>query len=73
MLNAIVEVELSQVECVALLFLQHSHSKVGHKLAEGRRSIEGGIDLACKFIEFNVFTVVWEDACQKHKKKKNRR
>ena len=46
MLNAVVEVELSQVECVPLvIFLQHFHSKVGHKRANARRGIEGGVDL----------------------------
>jgi len=47
MLNAVVEVELRQVECVPLVIsLQHSHSEVGHKRADAWRGIEGGVDLA---------------------------
>jgi hypothetical protein len=68
MLDAVVEVELSQVKCVPLVtFLQHSHSEVGHKQADGWRGIEGGVDFARKFVKPDVFTVAWEDACQKHK------
>ena len=68
MLNAVVEVELSQVECVPLvIFLQHFHSKVGHKRANAWRGIESGVDLARKFVKPDVFAVVWKDACQKQK------
>ena len=69
MLNAVVEVDISQVECVPLvIFLQHSHSEVGHKQADAWRGIEGGIDLARKFVKPDVSTVVGEDSCQKLKK-----
>lgn len=69
MLNAVVEVEVSQLECVPpVIFLQHSHSKAGHKQADARGSIEGSVDLARKFVKSNVFTVVWEDAWPEIKK-----
>ena len=69
MLNAVVEVDLSQVECVPLvIFLQHSYSEVGHKQADAWRGIEGSVDLARKFVKPDVSTVMWEDSCQKQKK-----
>jgi hypothetical protein len=61
-LNAIVEVKVSQVEGVPLvIFLQHSDSKVGHEEADSWREIEGSIHLAWEFTKLDVFTVVWED------------
>jgi hypothetical protein len=63
MLNGVVEVEVSQVECVPLvIFLQHFHSKVGNKQADARGGVEGCVNFARKFVKSNVFTIVWEDA-----------
>jgi len=51
MLNAVVEVEFSQVKGVLVIFLRHSHSKVGHKQADAWRGVEGSIDLAWKLLK----------------------
>jgi len=69
MLDAVVEVEVSQVERVLLVIsLQHIRSKVGHKEAEAGREVVGSSDLVWKFVKFNIFAIVWEDACPETKK-----
>ena len=69
MLDAVVEVEFSQVESVLpVVFLQHIRSKVGHEEGNAWRKVVGGSDLFRKFSKFNVFAVMWEDAWTKLKK-----
>jgi len=64
------EVEVSQLESVlAVNFLQHIRSVVGHKEAEARREVVGSSDLVRKFVKFNIFAVVWEDAYPETTKK----
>jgi len=68
-LNAVVEVEVRQVECVSLVIsFQKRRSKVGHKEANGWREVESSIDLAWEFVKSNVFTVMWKNSWRETKK-----
>lgn len=63
MFDAVVEVQVSQVESVLpVVSLQHIRSKVGHKEAEAWCEVVGGSDLFRKFGELNIFAVMWENA-----------
>ena len=70
MLDAVVEVQFSQVESVLpVVFLQHIRSKVGHEEAKAWRKIVGGSDLFRKFGKFNIFAVMWENAWREYFKR----
>jgi hypothetical protein len=67
-LDAIVKIEISQVECVLpVVFLQHICSVIGHKKAEAWREVVGSSDLVWKFVKSNIFAVMWEDAWPERK------
>ena len=69
MLNAVVEVEVSQVERVLVVIsLQHMRSQVGHKECEARCEVVGSVELVWHVAEFNVFAVVWDDAWPENSK-----
>ena len=62
MLNAVVEVEVSQVERVlVVVFLQHMRSQVGHKEGEARCEVVGSVEFVRHVTKFNVFAIMWDD------------
>jgi hypothetical protein len=68
-LNAVVEIEVCQVESVLpVTSLQHIGSEVGYKKAEAWREVVSSSDLVRNVGEFDIFAVMWEDACPETKK-----
>jgi hypothetical protein len=64
-LNTIVEVDFSQVECVlGETFFQHMRSQIRHKKGEARREIVGRVEFMRHLAEFNVFAVACDNACE---------
>jgi len=61
-LNAIVEVEVSQVERVLVVIsLQHMRSQVGHEEGEARCEVVGSIEFVRHVTKFNVFAIMRDD------------